>query len=66
MIRAPWIFNTLWYFIKGMLSARTISKVSVLGTSYQKEMQKMVDVKSLPDLVPGGERKMNDEEVSSL
>lgn len=30
MINTPWLFNTLWYFVKGLLAARTIQKVCQL------------------------------------
>ena len=27
MVNAPWIFNTLWYVLKGLLAERTVDKV---------------------------------------
>lgn len=53
MINTPWLFNTLWYFIKGLLAARTIAKVSVMGTSYLEEIKKEISIESLPDMAGG-------------
>lgn len=53
MINTPWLFNTLWYFIKGLLAPRTIAKVAVMGTSYKDEIIKEIDIKSLPKMVGG-------------
>jgi len=54
MINTPWLFNTLWYFIKGLLNQRTIDKVTVLGTTFMDEMKESIDIENLPDLVEGG------------
>jgi hypothetical protein len=48
MINSPWLFNTIWYFIKGLLSVRTINKIKVLGKSYIEEIKKEIDLESLP------------------
>lgn len=34
MINTPWLFNTVWWVIKGWLAPRTIAKVNVLGSSF--------------------------------
>jgi hypothetical protein len=48
MINTPWLFNTLWYFVKGLLAQRTIDKVAIIGTSYIPELQKRVSLENLP------------------
>lgn len=48
MINTPWIFNTIWYFIKGLLAVRTINKIKVLGKSYIEEINKEIDFENLP------------------
>ena len=27
MVNAPWVFNTLWFVLKGLLAERTVDKV---------------------------------------
>lgn len=56
MINTPWVFNTLWYFIKGLLAQRTIDKVSVVGSSFLEELQATIPLENIPNLVPGGLR----------
>mmetsp|Transcript_18256 Transcript_18256/g.19016 ORF Transcript_18256/g.19016 Transcript_18256/m.19016 type:complete len:329 (+) Transcript_18256:61-1047(+) len=53
MINAPWIFNTVWWVIKGWLAPRTIAKVNVLGTSFRQELEAEIDVNNLPDRIGG-------------
>jgi len=53
MINTPWLFNTLWYFIKGLLASRTIAKVSVMGSSYLDEIKKEISADCLPDMAGG-------------
>eukprot|EP01040_Poterioochromonas_malhamensis_P015711 gene15711-17638_t len=53
MINVPWIFNTAWYFIKGLLAERTVAKINVLGSSFLSEVEKEVPFSSIPDLVGG-------------
>lgn len=48
MINVPWIFNTAWYFIKGLLAERTVAKINVLGTSFLSEVEKDVPSSSIP------------------
>lgn len=48
MINVPWIFNTAWYFIKGLLAERTVAKINVLGSSFLGEVEKEVPSSSIP------------------
>lgn len=53
MINAPWIFNTLWYFLKGLLSAKTVAKVSLSGAAFMSEMEKDIDPQFIPSSIGG-------------
>jgi len=53
MINAPWIFDTAWYFVKGWLAARTVAKVSIMGSSYKSTIAKEIPMESLPKLLGG-------------
>eukprot|EP01038_Epipyxis_sp_PR26KG_P017014 gene17014-23384_t len=48
MIKSPWIFNTIWYVIKGWLATRTQEKISIIGYTFLEEITKEVDIDSLP------------------
>ncbi len=48
MINTPWVFNTAWYFVKGLLAARTLAKISVLGTSFKDELSKELSPANTP------------------
>ena len=54
MINTPFMFNTIWYFIKGLLAQRTVDKVSMSGSKYLDELSKRVAVDNIPDIVKGG------------
>jgi hypothetical protein len=48
MINVPWIFSTVWYFVKGLLAERTIAKISIHGSSYMSELLKEIDERNIP------------------
>lgn len=48
MINTPWVFQTVWYFVQGLLAARTIAKIAVLGSDFKGEIQKELDAQFLP------------------
>lgn len=48
MINVPWVFNTVWYFVKGLLAERTIQKISVMGSGFMKEIQEDVELSNIP------------------
>ena len=41
MINAPWVFNALWYFIKGLLPARTVAKVDLMGSGFMAKIEEV-------------------------
>ncbi len=58
MINTPWLFNTVWYFIKGFITVRTVNKVLILGSNYLSSIAEEVDLDMLPQMVGG--RMSND------
>lgn len=48
MVNVPWIFNTVWYFVKGLLAEKTIAKVSLAGASFMDELVKEIDPQHIP------------------
>lgn len=64
MVKAPWIFNTLWAMLKGFLAARTLAKISVCSSStYMAEIKKEIHVEMLPSMV-GGQYNCTNEETA--
>lgn len=53
MVNTPWVFNTIWFFIKNLLAARTLAKVNVLGSAYMEELTKDIPAHLLPRLIGG-------------
>lgn len=48
MINTPWLFNTLFVFLKQMLDANTLQKFAMLGCDYMENLQKEVTLTSIP------------------
>lgn len=48
MIKVPWMFNTLWYFIKGLLDASTVAKVAITGADFMETLLKDMPIESIP------------------
>lgn len=36
MINVPWIFNSIWFFMKGLMDPNTVKKVTITGADYYK------------------------------
>jgi hypothetical protein len=53
LINAPWLFNTVWWVIKGWLAAKTIEKIGVLGSSFLQYLQDDISMNNLPIAVGG-------------
>jgi len=60
MINAPWIFNTIWWIIKGWLAARTIAKINVLGSTFLQELQEDITLENIPAAIGGYYSKSQD------
>ncbi|KAJ3126284.1 cytosolic factor, phosphatidylinositol/phosphatidylcholine transfer protein [Physocladia obscura] len=48
IINSPVVFQGIWAVIKGMLDENTVAKISILGTSYQRELLETIDAENLP------------------
>jgi len=42
ILNAPFWFRGVWYIIKQFLDSKTVAKISILGESYNKELQAFV------------------------
>ena len=48
IINAPWMFSTVWSFVKPWLDEVTVSKIDILGSSYQDKLLLQIPKESLP------------------
>ncbi|KZT33274.1 hypothetical protein SISSUDRAFT_1011154 [Sistotremastrum suecicum HHB10207 ss-3] len=48
IINAPWGFSTVWSLVKGWLDPVTVAKISILGSSYQKDLLAQIPEENLP------------------
>ncbi|OAX41098.1 hypothetical protein K503DRAFT_767964 [Rhizopogon vinicolor AM-OR11-026] len=48
IINAPWTFTTVWSVIKRWLDEVTVSKIEILGSSYQEKLLEAIRVEDLP------------------
>lgn len=48
MINTPWVFHGVWYVVRGMLAAKTVAKVAVMGHSFQEELHKEIAPEYIP------------------
>lgn len=53
IINAPFGFSTVWSLIKGWLDPVTVSKIHILGSSYQSDLLKQIPAESLPKSLGG-------------
>lgn len=53
-INVPTIFTMLWYFIKGMLDANTLTKISLNGSNYLSLIRDEIPHDSIPAEIGGG------------
>jgi hypothetical protein len=61
MINVPWVFNTLWYIIKGWIEPSTLAKVSLSGSEYMKVLLIDIPATSIPEACGGGMEERNGE-----
>jgi len=48
LINAPWGFATVWAIVKRWLDPVTVSKISILGSSYQSALLEQIPAENLP------------------
>ena len=53
IVNTGWSFSALWAIVKIWLDEKTKKKISVLGSSYMKEITKYVDASQLPQSLGG-------------
>ncbi len=53
IINAPILFYGVWSMLKPFVDERTRNKISILGTSYEKELLEVIDAENLPDIYGG-------------
>jgi hypothetical protein len=53
MLNAPWGFSTVWSIIKRWLDPVTVSKISILGSSYQSALLEQIPAENLPSKFGG-------------
>lgn len=53
IINAPFVFKGAWAIVKGFLDEKTRKKITILGSSYQKELFEHVDPENVPKELGG-------------
>lgn len=53
MINVPWVFNTIWFFVKGMLDENTIRKITISGSDFLDVVKGEVPLDSIPTRIGG-------------
>ena len=53
LVNTSWIFSTIWYFVKGLLDARTAEKVTTSSTDFKKTLVKEITVDNIPSFMGG-------------
>lgn len=59
IVNAPWIFNTIWYFVKGLLDVRTASKVNFISSPFLNTLATEVPLDSIPVSLGGNYQGWN-------
>jgi hypothetical protein len=53
IVNCSWIIKTGWAIVKGFLDPKTVSKITILGDAYQKELLECVAAEDLPSFLGG-------------
>ena len=53
IINAPFIFTTIWAFVKPLLDKRTTAKIHVLGTKYMDQLKEFIEPENIPGHMGG-------------
>ena len=53
IINCSWVIKAGWFVIKAFLDAKTVSKISIHGSNYAKELLQHVAPENLPDFLGG-------------
>lgn len=60
VINAPYVFNMLWYFIKGMLDPNTIAKVNIFGSDFYPTLIQEFPLEHIPTICGGTWEAVNE------
>lgn len=53
IINAPWLFSTIWSYLKGWLPPNTVDKIDITGADYQGILLQFIDAENLPAKLGG-------------
>lgn len=53
IINSPALFTAIWAIVKTMLDENTVSKISIVGSHYQKHLLELIDAENLPSFLGG-------------
>ncbi|KAG8995781.1 cytosolic factor, phosphatidylinositol/phosphatidylcholine transfer protein [Tulasnella sp. JGI-2019a] len=53
IINAPFMFSTVWSFIKPWLDEVTVAKISILGSDYKPKLLEQISAENLPEELGG-------------
>lgn len=53
MINTPWMFSTIWFFVKNLLDENTIKKVTITSTDHMSLILEECPISSIPKAVGG-------------
>lgn len=53
IINAPMLFSGIWAIVKPWVDKKTRKKVHIIGSHYQKELEKFIDIENIPDFLGG-------------
>lgn len=56
IINAPWVFSTIWSFIKMWMDEVTVKKIIIIsaGKDFKKELEAFVDLTGIPQNILKG------------
>lgn len=53
IINAPWLFSTIWSYVKGWLPPGTVGKIDIQGADYKGSLLQFVEPQNLPKRLGG-------------
>ena len=53
VVNTPMLFNMMWVILKGFLNENTVKKITICGSSFKKDLLKVIAEDQLPDFLGG-------------